>query len=433
MAVMRKINIGIIGYGVVGAGVIKFLQKRQNYIQDKYRVQFVVRTICDRSIHRKDTRGLGATKLTKKISDVLDDRSTEVIIELIGGLHPAKEIITTALRRGKHVVTANKVLIAHYGKELFQLAEKQNRQLYFESSVGAGVPIIKTITEGMVGNTYNRIYGIINGTCNFILTEMTKNNLSFTKALKLAQEKGFAESNPTLDINGMDSTHKLAILAYLAFGKFVKVSDIYTEGITHISHDDIAYAESLNLTIKLLAIAKRYENIVEARVHPTLISKSHPLASINGIYNAFYLNANPLGDVLLSGEGAGQMAAASGVVSDLLNLASRGADANLLCNLYSEAPNFRIRKIDQIKTRFYIRFMATDKTGVLGKITSVLGRYGIGLNSVTQPAHTAAWAVPVVMLTDYTLEKNVRLALKKIWELPIVKSKPVAIRMEKLW
>ncbi|OGX28866.1 MAG: hypothetical protein A2705_02380 [Omnitrophica WOR_2 bacterium RIFCSPHIGHO2_01_FULL_52_10] len=430
---MRKINIGLIGHGVVGAGVVKFLQKRQNYIRDKYRVEFVVRTICDRSIHRKDTRGLGAAKLTKKIGDVLDDRSAEVIIELIGGLHPAKEIVTTALRRGKHVVTANKVLIAHYGKELFQLAKKQNRQLYFEASVGAGVPIIKTITEGMVGNTYNRIYGIINGTCNFILTEMTKNKLSFTKALKLAQGKGFAESNPTLDINGMDSTHKLAILAYLAFGKFVKVSDIYTEGITHISHDDIAYAESLNLTIKLLAIAKRYENIVEARVHPTLIPKVHPLASISGIYNAFYLNANPLGDVLLSGEGAGQMAAASGVVSDLLNLASRGADANLLCNLYSEAPNFRIRKIDQIKTRFYIRFMATDKPGVLGKITSVLGRYGIGLNSVTQPAHTAAWAVPVVMLTDYTLEKNLRLALKKIWELPIVKSKPVAIRMEKLW
>lgn len=430
---MRKINIGLIGYGVVGAGVVKFLQKRQNYIRDKYRVEFVVRTICDRTIHKKDTRGAGASKLTKKIADVLEDRSTEVVIELIGGLHPAKEIVTTALRRGKHVVTANKVLIAHYGKELFQLAKKLNRQLYFEASVGAGVPIIKTITEGMVGNTYNRIYGIINGTCNFILTEMTKNKLSFSRALKLAQEKGFAESNPTLDINGMDSTHKLAILAYLAFGKFVKVRDIYTEGITHISHDDIAYAESLNLTIKLLAIAKRYENIVEARVHPTLIPKVHPLASISGIHNAFYLNANPLGDVLLSGEGAGQMAAASGVVSDLLNLASRGADANLLCNLYSEAPNFRIRKIDQIKTRFYIRFMATDKPGVLGKITSVLGRYGIGLNSVTQPAHTAAWAVPVVMLTDYTQEKNLRLALEKIWKLPIVKSKPVAIRMEKLW
>ena len=430
---MRKINIGLIGYGTVGSGVVKFLQKRQNYIHNKYNVEFVLKTVCDRSIHKKDIRGLGVTKLTTKIADVLEDKSIEIVIELIGGLHPAKEIAMTALRRGKHVVTANKLLIANNGKELFQLAKKKNRQLYFESSVGAGIPIIKTITEGMVGNTYNRIYGIINGTCNFILTEMTKNKLSFSKALKLAQEKGFAESNPTLDINGMDSTHKLAILAYLAFGKFVKVSDIYTEGITHISHDDIAYAESLNLTIKLLAIAKRYENIVEARVHPTLISKGHPLASISGIYNALYLNANPLGDVLLSGEGAGQMAAASGIVSDLLNLASRGDDANLLCNLYSEAPNFRIRKIDQIKTRFYIRFMATDKPGVLGKITSVLGRYGIGLNSVTQPAHTAAWAVPVVMLTDYTMEKNLRLALEKIQKLSIIKSKPVAIRMEKLW
>lgn len=430
---MRKIKIGLIGYGTVGSGVVKFLQKRQNYIRNKYAVEFVLGALCDRNIRKKDTRGLGATKLTTKLADVLEDKDIEAVIELIGGLHPAYEIVTAALRRGKHVVTANKLLIANHGKELFRLAKRQNRQLYFESSVGAGVPIIKTITEGIVGNTYNRIYGIINGTCNFILTEMTKNSLSFSKALKLAQEKGFAESNPTLDINGMDSAHKLAILAYLAFGKFVKVSNIYTEGITHISHDDIAYAESLNLTIKLLAIAKRYENVVEARVHPTLIAKEHPLASISGIYNAFYLNANPLGDVLLSGEGAGQMAAASGVVSDLLNLASRGKDAHLLCNLYSEAPNFRIRKIDQVKTRFYIRFMATDKPGVLGKITGVLGRYGIGINSVTQRAHKAAWAVPVVMLTDYTTEKNLRLALEKIQKLPIVKSKPVAIRMENLW
>ncbi len=430
---MRKIKIGLIGYGTVGSGVVKFLQKRHEYIRAKYGVEFVLRTLCDRSIHKKDTRGLGKARLTTKIADVLDDKNIEVAIELIGGLHPAQEIVTTALSRGKHVITANKLLIANQGKELFRLAKRQNRQLYFEASVGAGVPIIKTITEGIVGNTYNRIYGIINGTCNFILTEMTKNNLSFSKALKLAQEKGFAESNPTLDINGMDSAHKLAILAYLAFGKFVKVSDIYTEGITQISHDDIAYAESLNLTIKLLAIAKRHENVVEARVHPTLISKEHPLASISGIYNAFYLNANPLGDILLSGEGAGQMAAASGVVSDLLNLASHGEDTHLLCNLYSEAPNFRIRKIDQVKTRFYIRFMATDKPGVLSTITGVLGRYRIGINSVTQRAHKAAWAVPVIMLTNYTMEKNLRLALEKIQKFSIVKSKPVAIRMENLW
>ncbi len=187
---MRKINIGLIGYGTVGSGVVKFLQKRQNYIRDKYKVEFVLRAICDRSIRKKDTRGSGAARLTTKIADVLDDKNIEVVIELIGGLHPAKEIVTTALRRGKHVVTAHKVLIANHGKELFRLAKQQDRQLYFESSVGAGVPIIKTITEGMVGNTYNRIYGIINGTCNFILTEMTKNSTPAQKMMPRAAGHG---------------------------------------------------------------------------------------------------------------------------------------------------------------------------------------------------------------------------------------------------
>ncbi|OGX39655.1 MAG: hypothetical protein A3G91_02600 [Omnitrophica WOR_2 bacterium RIFCSPLOWO2_12_FULL_50_9] len=430
---MTKVNIGLIGYGTVGSGVVQFLHKREKYFRDKFNLEFVLRTLCDWNIHKKDIRGLGNTNLTKRFMDVLDDKNIEVVIELIGGMHPAEEIVTTALKKGKHVITANKELIANEGKRLFQLAKAQNCQLCFESSVGAGIPIIKMITEGLAGNTYGEFYGIINGTCNFILTEMTKNHLSFSKALQLAQEKGFAESNPTLDINGMDSAHKLAILAYLTFGKFVKLSDIYTEGITHISHDDIEYAESLNLAIKLLGIAKRGEETIEARVHPTLISKDHPLASISGIYNAIYLHAKPLGDVLLSGEGAGQMAAASGVISDLVNLASRGKDSNLLCNLYSEAPHLKVRKIDQIKTKFYIRFMAVDKPGVLSKIAGILGRHGIGINSVNQRAHNPTSAVPVVMLTNYTTEKMMRLALQKIQKLSIVKSKPVAIRMEKLW
>lgn len=429
---MRKINVGLIGYGTVGTGVIKLLNKRKNYIKSKYGVEFAFTVICDRSILKKDTSGLTETKLTSKFQDVLDDPGVEVVIELIGGMQPAKEIAETAIKRGKHVITANKELIANCGKELFQLARSNNRRLYFEASVGAGIPVIKTITEGIVGNTYNKVYGIINGTCNFILTEMTKNNLSFSKALELAQKKRYAESNPTLDINGMDSAHKLAILAYLSFGKFFKVEDIYTEGITHISHHDIEHAESLNLTIKLLAIAKRADMEVEARVHPTLISKDHPLASINGIYNAIYLNANPLGDVLLSGEGAGQMAAASGVVSDLINFSSRGDNSELLCNLFSEAPDMKIRRIDDIKTKFYIRFMAVDKPGVLAKITGILGKYEIGINSVTQKAHHWVAAVPVIMLTDYTTEKMLRLAFEEIQQLTIVKSKPVAIRMEKL-
>jgi len=430
---MNKINIGLIGYGIVGSGVIKLLSARKSYIKNKFNTEFVLRTLCDRSIHKKNTRGLSKTRLTKNIHDILDDPKIDIVIELIGGMHPAKEITLKALKNGKHVVTANKELIANCGKELFQLAKKNRCHLYFESSVGAGIPIIKNITEGVVGNKFNSIYGIINGTCNYILSEMTQNNCSFTQALKDAQEKGFAESNPTLDINGMDSAHKLAILIYLAFGKSIRVKDIYREGITHISHDDIEYATSLGLTIKLLAIAKKENKKIEARVHPTLISKDHPLASVNSIYNAVYMNTDPLGSTLLSGEGAGQMAAASGVVSDLINFASRGHSSALPSNLHGEASGLTIQKIDQIKTKFYIRFMVRDKPGVLSVITGILGKHNIGINSVTQNAHNPASTVPVIMLTDYTSEKALRLALNKIQKLPLIKSKPVAIRMEKLW
>ncbi len=429
---MNKINIGLIGYGTVGSGVIKFLSNRKSYIKNKFDAEFVVKSICDLKLPKKSTRGLSKVKLTKKYQDILNDPTIEVIVELIGGLHPAKEIVVKALEQGKHVVTANKALISTYGKELFKLAKKKNSHLYFESSVGAGTPIIKSITEGIVGNKFDSIYGIINGTCNFILSEMTQKDYSFAQALEVAQKMGYAESNPTLDINGMDSVHKLAILAYLSFGKFIDVKDIYREGITHISHDDIEHATSLGLTIKLLAIAKKEKGKISARVHPTLISKDHPLASINDIYNAVYMNADPLGSVLLSGEGAGQMAAASGVISDLINYASRGSNTPLPCNLYGEATGLTMQKIDQLRTKFYIRFMVTDKPGVLSVITGLLGKHGIGINSVTQKAHNPTSTVPIIMLTDYTTEKKLRSALDKIHKLTVVKSKPVAIRMEKL-
>jgi len=429
---MKKISIGLIGYGVVGSGVIKLLQKKKNYIKDKFGTEFLVKTICDRSIHKKNTSGLAATKFTTDIDEVLHDKSIHVVIELIGGLNPAQKIVTNALQNGKHVITANKSLLAQHGKELFQLAAEKGRHLYFESSVGAGIPIIQTIMKGIAGNTFHGLYGIINGTCNFILTEMTKNRCSFSEALSEAKKRGYAESDPTLDINGMDSTHKLAILIYLAFGKFIKINDIYTEGISHISHDDIEHAESLNLSIKLLAIAKKTKGKIEARVHPTLISKDHPLASINGIFNAIYLDADPLGDVLLSGEGAGQMAAASGVVSDLINLSSHETIPQLQKSLCHEDKTLKTQTIDQIKTKFYLRFMATDRPGVLSKITGILGQHDISINSVTQKVHNNASFVPVIMLTDYTNEKNLRVALDKIQRLPVVKSKPVAIRMEKL-
>ena len=430
---MNKINIGLIGYGTVGSGVVKLLANRKSYIRNKFNTEFVLKTLCDRSIQAKNPQGLIGTHLTAKYQEVIDDPDINVVVELIGGMHPSKEIILTALAKGKHVVTANKELIASDGRELFRLAKEKTRHLYFESSVGAGIPIIKCITEGIVGNKFKSFCGIINGTCNFILSEMTQNKCSFSQALEEAQKRGFAESNPALDINGMDSVHKLAILIYLTFGKFIDIKDIYREGISHISHDDIEHATSLNLTIKLLAIAKKENKRIEARVHPTLIAKDHPLASINSIYNAVYLNTDPLGSLLISGEGAGQMAAASGVVSDLINFASSGPGTTLACNLFSEATGLEIQPIDQVNTKFYIRFMVTDKPGVLSVITGILGKNNIGINSVTQKAHNKTATVPVVMLTDYTSEQMLRLALDEIQQLPVVKSKPVAIRMEKLW
>jgi homoserine dehydrogenase len=429
---MNRINIGLIGYGVVGQGVAQLLLKRKALINNKFNFDFQIKTICDRSIHKKNTKFLKGTTLTTNHEEVLNDPNIHVVVELIGGMHPAKEIVEAALKGGKDVVTANKHLIAHHGRELFKLAQDNNRHLYFESSVGAGIPTIKTITEGIAGNKYTGVFGIINGTCNFILTEMAKNNLSFPKALKEAQEKGYAESNPKLDVSGMDSTHKLAILVYLAFGKFIKVDEIYTEGITHISHEDIELAERMNLCIKLLGIAKKSNDEIEARVHPTLISKNHPLASIHGIYNAVYLKTDPLGNVLLSGEGAGQMAAASGVVSDIINLGFKGHHIKLPCNIYTEATNLKIKPIDEVETKFYLRLMATDKPGVLSHITGILGKHSIGINSVTQSAHNRMAAVPVIMLTETTKEKNLRLALKEIEKMSIIKGKPVAIRMEKL-
>lgn len=429
---MNKINIGLIGYGVVGQGVVKILSAKRTLFKEKYNTEFNITILADRSVTKKDTSLLKKAKLTTDINDILKEDNLDVVIELIGGMNPAKDIVTKALAKGLHVITANKVLIANAGKELFAIAQKNNAHLYFESSVGAGIPVIKTITEGIAGNTFNSLYGIINGTCNFILSEMTTNNLSFEAALKLAQEKGYAESDPTLDVNGMDTTHKLAILVYLAFGKTIPVKEIYTEGITHISHDDIEYAESLGLAIKLLAIAKSDKGKVEARVHPTLIPKEHPLSNINDIYNAIYLNSDLMGDLLLSGEGAGQMAAASGVVSDLIDFSSQGYDARPLCNIINNEKDLSVRSINNIETKFYLRFNAPDKPGILSKITGILGQAEIGINSVTQKAHNKTATVPVIMLTDYTTEAKLRSALDKIYKAKIVKTKPVAIRMERL-
>ncbi|MDE2027440.1 MAG: homoserine dehydrogenase [Candidatus Omnitrophica bacterium] len=431
---MDCLNIGLIGYGVVGQGVVKALKSRRKFLRAKYETDFFIKTICDRSIQKKTPPGLDNTLITSDYNVVLNDPNIHVVVELIGGLSPAKEIVLGALRAKKHVVTANKALIAECGLELFKEAEINGRSILFESSVGAGIPIIRTITEGMAGNKYNGVYGIINGTCNYILTSMSKHKLTFAQALKEAQEKGYAESNPTLDITGMDAAYKLAILVFITMGKFVNVKDIYVEGINHISHDDIEFAESLGLNICLLAIAKKTGNKLDVRVHPTMIPKDHGLATVNGVDNAVLLDSDPLGDVYIEGHGAGQMTAAMGVVADLINLGIR-VDAPAVIwafNPADEVENLSLRRIEEVETRFYIRFMVIDKPGVLASITTVLGQHNISIASVSQKQENKGSTVPVVILTHQANEKEVKQALDEITGLAVVKGRPVAIRMEKL-
>ncbi|MBF0485031.1 MAG: homoserine dehydrogenase [Candidatus Omnitrophica bacterium] len=432
---MKKIKVGLIGLGTVGAGVAKLIKTRHAYVKAKFNVDLELKTICDLKIDPKLRKSLATVKATSNFHEILNDPDIDVVVELIGGLHPAYEIISGALNKDKHVVTANKAVISNYGRELFRLAHEKKRSVYFESAVLAGVPIIKTLTEGIAGNQFTGLYGIVNGTCNFILTEMSTNGLSFESSVKLAQDKGYAESDPTLDINGMDSAHKLAVLIALAMGKFLKVKeDIYTEGITHISAEDLAYADQMGLTIKLLAIAKKNNNKIEARVHPTLISKKHPLASVNNVYNAVLLDADALGDVLLVGQGAGQMAAASGVFSDLINLAidNETGPRTWIGDNPNEIEKIALRSMDEIETEFYIRLMVLDRPGVLSKITGILGQCGISIASVTQKAVNKNSFVPLVMLTHVAKESSVKKALQKINQLKEVAAKPVAIRMEQL-
>jgi homoserine dehydrogenase len=431
---MKTLTIGLIGLGTVGKGVAKLIKSKQSFIRSKYGLELKLKTVCDLNIDAKFLKSIGKVKATKNFNDIIADPEINVVVELIGGHHPALEIIKGALDHGKHVVTANKAVISTFGQELFELAHKNSRSIYFETAVLAGVPIIKTLTEGIAGNQYNGLHGIVNGTCNYILTEMETNGISFDEAVKLAQAKGYAEADPSLDINGKDSAHKLAVLVMLAMGKFVKVTDIYTEGITQIATEDLKYAEEMGLTIKLLVIAKKKSDGIEVRVHPTLISRKHSLASVKGVYNAVQLEADALGDVLLVGQGAGQMAAASGVFSDLINLGIHNAsvDKTWIGNDPKEHCTSKILSMDKIETEFYIRLMVIDRPGVLSKITGILGAGGVSIASMTQKVLSKNVAVPLVMLTHTAKEVQVRKALEKIGKLKEVKAKPVAIRMEQL-
>ena len=429
---MRKINIGIIGLGNIGCGLVKILGSRKSLLAQKIETEIVIKKICDKDLNRKRDVAVDKSLLITDAYEIINDPSIDIIVELMGGINPAKEFILAALKKGKHVVTANKALLAEHGNELFREARERGKNIYFEASIGAGIPIIKSIKEGLVANKFHSIFGIVNGTSNYVLTQMSKENCSFANALSNAKLKGFAESDPTFDIQGIDSAHKLVLLTYLAFGKIVNLKDIFIEGITQISASDIAYAKELGYTIKLLAIAKKEIDELEVRVHPTLLPTQHLLSSVDGVFNAIYVSSDLAGDLMFYGPGAGQLPAASAVVSDIVDLAQ-----DIKAGLFKSTLNSRednsikdLRKIGESENRYYIRITAVDKPGALARISGILAKFGISIASITQKEKLKSHIVPVVMVTHEVKEKNLRGALKMIDKLAEIKDKSVAIRIE---
>lgn len=431
---MKKINVGLIGFGNIGSGVVKILTLRKSFLSEKIGIEINIKKICDKDLSAKRNVSVDKNMLTRDSADILNDPQIDVVVELIGGIHPAKEFIVEALKKGKSVVTANKALLAEEGRELFALASDRGKSIYFEASVGAGIPVIKSVREGLVANKFSDILGIVNGTSNFILSQMSESSCSFRDALSLAQKKGFAESNPTLDIEGIDSAHKLSLLVYLCFGKIVDFKDIFVEGVSRISLADVNYAKDLGFEIKLLAIAKKENDELEVRVHPTLIRSEHLLASVSGVNNAIYISSDLAGGLMFYGPGAGQLSAASAVVSDLVDLA-QDLKAGLFrptLNTVEDKSIKKLRRIDETENRYYIRFVTADKPGVLAKVAGVLAKFGISIASVNQKEKHKAQEVPIVLIVHNAKEKNLRSALHIIERMDVIKEKPVAIRMEEL-
>ncbi len=426
---MQEIGIGLLGLGVVGSGVYRLLQTNGDLIARRTGSRLVIRRILVRDPSR--SRGVSPPPeiLTTRIEEILEDSRIQIVCELMGGVEPAKSYILAALSAGKHVVTANKAVLAEHGPEVFRAAENAGRALFFEAAVGGGVPIIKTLRESLSGNRLSRITAIVNGTCNYILTRMQESHLSFEEALSEAQRLGFAEADPTLDISGLDSAHKLALLATLAYGSFVSADQVYVEGIQNLEPLDLAFAREFGFVTKLLAIARETEKGVEVRVHPTLVPEDHMLASVRLAYNAFLLKGDFVGEVLLYGLGAGSEPTASAVVGDLIDAAQlilSGASPSRV--LFRETP-LPLRPMPSIVSRYFFRFSAVDRPGVLSKISGILGKYAISIASVIQKGRQTVGSVPIVMLTHEAEEAAVKKALAEIDRLDVVTAPTKLLRI----
>jgi len=419
-------RIGIIGLGNVGEAVLRSLKKYSFLVNHRTSLKIEVRKVCDANKAKSRLAKKLSCSFTTNPYELINDPKIDIIVELIGGIGPACTFILEALRKGKGVVTANKALLAAKGKKIFSLAEERGKPVGFEASVCGAIPLIKSISEGLVSCEVRRMYGILNGTTNYILCKMTKEKVDFTSALREAQAKGIAEKAARLDTEGMDTLHKLCILSYLCYGVWPQPSKVYTEGISGISLLDILYAQELNYRVKLLAIAKKEKNSLDLRVHPTLVPLEHPLSQVSLAYNAAYFDTQPAGELLFYGEGAGGIPTSSSVISDIVSIAS-GSEV-----IVRKEENVVIKSIKNIRTRYYIRFMAQDSPGVLSKISRILASLSISIASVTQKERKKGKFVPIVMLTHEAGEDNIEKALIEINKLKEIKSSSRMIRIEDL-
>jgi len=436
MSSSRQIKIGLAGLGNVGAGVYKNLAKNAQLLRQRTGVELVVKKIAVRDISKKRDIDVPEHLLTNHLQDLLDDPEIAIIVELMGGTDQAYKLVAGALSAKKPVVTGNKALLAEHGISLIALAEKENTPLYCEAAVAGGIPIIKTVGESLVGNRIESIYGIINGTCNYILTRMKEAGLSYTDALKEAQNLGYAESDPTLDINGWDAAHKAIILAWLSYGYWPNPAEISVIGIQGIEPTDIEFAESLGYTIKLVGVVKPGENgSVEVRVQPSLVPQSHILASVNGVFNALAVRGDIVGDTLYYGSGAGQDSTSSSVIADLADAAKNVVNETGFGGFLPHGEYGQAVPLENTVSEYYVRLQVEDRPGVIAEITTILGRRNIGILSIIQPEPgedgSGNPATLVFTIHDATYGNMVD-SLKEIESLPCTRERPVHYRIEKL-
>ena len=440
---MQQVNLGIIGGGTVGGGVFQAIQRNGLLMASRLGVRFHVAKIAVRNLQKQREVKVPAALLTTDWQSIVSDPEIHVILELIGGTSTARAVVLAALKAGKPVITANKALLSAHGEELFATAQNFGSNLYYEASVAGGIPIIKVLREGLIGNRITRLYGIVNGTCNYILTRMKSEQAEFGKVLAEAQRLGYAEAEPSLDIDGHDAAHKIGILASLAHGFWVNPRQIYAEGIRQVTQLDIQFAAQLGYTIKLLGIVKKTGSPatrskasvcspVQVSVYPTLIPDGHVLASVNDVFNAVLVRGDVAGDTLYYGRGAGQDATASAVMSDLADAA-----LDLKCRSKNRVPPFvpheragAVLPIDQVISRYYVRLNVVDRPGTLARIAAILGQARIGISSVIQPEDHEGESVPLILMIHDASHAAMSKALSKIARLPVIKSTPVMIRVE---